>query len=52
MKFLKNHTKNIWSLKMKLKKTYESVNKKTGYREIKFFCDITKTWQTLEIKKL
>ena len=37
---------------MKLKKTYRSVNKKTGNREIKFFCDITKTWQTLEIKKL
>ena len=37
---------------MKHKKTYESVNKKTDNREIKFFCDITKTWQTLEIKKL
>ena len=37
---------------MKNKRTYESVNKKTGNRQIKFFCDITNTWQTLEIKKL
>ena len=37
---------------MKLKKTYKSFNKKSGNRQIKFFCDITKTWQTLEIKKL
>ena len=36
---------------MKNKETYESVNKKTGNREIKFFCAITKTWQFLEIKK-
>ena len=37
---------------MKNKRTYESVNKKTGNRQIKFFCDITKTSQTLEIKRL
>ena len=29
----------------------ELVNKKNNTREIRFFCDITKTWQTLIIKK-
>jgi len=37
---------------MKQKKTYETINEKTGNRQIKFFCEITKTWQLLEIKKL
>ena len=32
-------------------KSFELVNKKTNTREIRFFCDITKTWQTLIIKK-
>ncbi len=32
-------------------KIIETINKK-GYRELKFFCNISKKWEILEIKKI
>ena len=33
-------------------KVTETTNKKTGNKELKFYCNITKQWEILEIKKI
>ena len=33
-------------------KVIETINKNTNNRELKFYCNITKSWQILEIKKI